>query len=736
MTTPLEYVAHGWKVFPCHTIVRGACSCTKGRDCESPGKHPRTTNGVKDATDNPEMVRRWLERWPDSNWAVACGAASGILVIDIDPRKNGFDSIDELEMNRPDGPLPYTLQSNTGGSGRHHIFAYPAGSGVGNRNNWMSGVDVKSDGGYIILPEAEHITGGIYTWKNWGTPLAPLPADILQMLLRTSGTSAGSSDLADTSTILQGVPEGERDNVLFKLACRLRRQLGDGARSAVELLVLQAAANCDPPFSEAEARVKVESAWKQNHADDYVDWIASTNEHALHPLTDRGNAYRFRDHFGDRVRFVEGWGWVAWSDTGWKVGGDADSYAQSLAYRVPDIIIEEARGITDQQDQRRHANWALKSQSAGAMFNITRVAEKFKELRTNVKEFDADDYLLNCRNGVVNLRTGKCDIITQEHYITKNTNVFYDPDFTLKEWDDFLLESCGGDPDLVEYLQRAAGYTLTGCNDAECFFIISGPPASGKSTFVDALHAALGQYAVSTNSDTFMYQRGQQTRQDELARFVGMRMVSVSEIRESASFDETLIKQFTGGDRVSARFLYRDPFEYRPQMKLWIATNHDPDARDAAIWRRLKKIAFRHSIPYDKRDPKLKLLLQDPEAGGKAVLAWAVRGAMKWAADGLQEPMQVTMEVAAYHQDQDRPGQFIIDCLTPTDGARIPLNDMYEVYKLWCRITNENPKRQPQFVKMMTAKNIQHERVRGSKIEFIGYQPKTPVVTQTGVYWS
>jgi putative DNA primase/helicase len=125
MTSPLEYVARGWKIFPCYSIQRGQCTCSKGIACQSPGKHPLTKNGVTDATTNLQTVQAWEQRFPNCNWAVATGQASGIVVIDIDPRNGGYDSIEEYETYRPDGPLPDTLRSSTGGGGKHLFYTYP-----------------------------------------------------------------------------------------------------------------------------------------------------------------------------------------------------------------------------------------------------------------------------------------------------------------------------------------------------------------------------------------------------------------------------------------------------------------------------------------------------------------------------------------------------------------------------------------------------------------------------------
>jgi hypothetical protein len=205
-----------------------------------------------------------MARWPDANWAVATGHVNGFIVIDIDPRHNGFTSINKYEENRPDGPLPVTLRSSTGGGGRHLYYLYPPDVKIKNdtHGKWLKGVDIKSDGGYVILPEAGHISGGTYKWINWTDQIAWLPPDVVDQLSRLPTSSGRSgSDLPDTDTILQGVPEGQRDDTLFREACRLRRQLGDDARNAVELLILDAASHCTPPFPAEEALRKVESAW-------------------------------------------------------------------------------------------------------------------------------------------------------------------------------------------------------------------------------------------------------------------------------------------------------------------------------------------------------------------------------------------------------------------------------------------------------------------------------------------
>ena len=734
MSSPEKYAERGWQIFPCHGISRGRCTCSKGIDCTSPGKHPRTHNGVKDATSDPAVVASWLRRWPDSNWAVACGQVSGLLVIDIDPRKNGFDSIEHLEQNRQDGPLPTTLTSRTGGGGRHLFYASPS-IPVGNRTNWLDGVDIKSDGGYVILPSSVHISGGTYTWVDFAVDPAPAPADVLQSISASVSGGYAGKELPSTDDILKGVPEGERDDTLFRFACRLRRQLGDDAKTAVTGLVLAAAANADPPFPDEQAIKCVESAWKQDHEDTYVAWSGGGGE--LRSLTDLGNAHRFLDQFGQEILFVEGWGWLTWSEQGWRRD---NARAEEMAHEVHKTVQAEAAALeadgADKRKLRAHMAWANQSQSSGALSAIVRVAQKIGSVRRDVEDFDADDHLIACRNGVVDLRTGELRSVDRDDLVTKNTGVVYDADFRLEAWERFLLQSLDGDREMVDYLQRAVGYTLTGSNAEEAFFVVDGPPASGKSTLLDAMHAALGSYATSTQAETIMYRRGQQTPPNELARLAGMRFVSVSEIREGESYDEAIIKQFTGGDRVSARFLYQDVFEFRPQLKLWVGTNHDPDARDDAMWRRIKKLRFPNAIPHPKRDPRLKTMLRDPDVGGRAVLAWAVRGAVEWHRNGLSQPDTVTAQVALYREEQDRMRQFIVDCLVEAPGQTVTKNDLFAVYRSWCTMTSEPVKRQPQFVKAMESRGVKTGMDdRGGPV-FKDVMPRQLTVTAEGASWT
>lgn len=736
MTSPVDYIARGWLIFPCHWIERGRCSCGKD-DCPKPGKHPLTEHGFYDASSDQFMIKGWMSRWPKANWALRTGPETGYTVIDLDPRNGGYDSLNQLQLSR--GALPETLRSFTGGGGQHLFYMCPPGLVIPGRKPWP-GIDVKSNLGYVILPDSNHISGVPYRWINWGYPEQPLPTDLAKWFLNGSGGSAGgaSGDLASTATILQGVPEGERDDTLFRWACRLRRQVGDDGRRIVELAVLDAAANCNPPFPPDEALRKVEQAWAQDHEDSFVDWqmgeswstpeVASSD--AIHPLTDLGNAYRFHDAFGADVLYVQGWGWLVWTQLGWQ--RDAQGVAPGLTHQLSKLILNEAKQVemsgADIKTITMHTNWARRSQSAATMNNALNVARDIPQMRRSVEQFDAVDHEICCRNGIVDLRTGQLRPVTKDDLVTKNTFVEYDPTFQLIEWNRFIWEACGGDLDVIKYLQRAVGYSLTGSNQEEKLFLVSGAAATGKSTFLDAVGGAFGGYATTTSPDTFMWSRSGQQPTVELARMPGIRMIAMSEIKEGTGFNENLIKAVTGGERINAKALYEMPFTYLPKFALWIGTNHDPAAHDDALWRRIAKISFENALPPEKRDPMIKIILRDPDYGGKAVLAWAVAGAMEWFQNGLMQPYAVTAATFEYHAEQDQFQHFINDCIRQADGARTPLQMAFSAYRIWCEHTGSRAKNRTAFARMMRDRGYKSIPDETGQESYINIVVSTPFV--------
>lgn len=718
-----DYIRLGWKIFPVHFIKEGGlCSCGRNTpgaqdECKAKGKHPMIRDGVNGASNDIEVVRAWWAQFPGCNWGVACGKASGIIVIDIDPRKGGYESFEEYEQSRRDtGDFGDTLLAKSGGNGKHIYIEYPEGSTIGNRVNWLPGVDIRSNGGYVVLPPSNHLSGGFYEWLNWGHPIAPAPPDFVARVSSGGQGGLSQSTLGKTDELLGGIEEGSRDDSLFRMACRFRRQLGDN-RDAVTLLVLAAARNAKPPFPESEALIKVEQAFKQVHEE--VDAIFggagdggggdddddAPEEAPLSRLTDMGNRDRFVRAYGDDFRYVVGIGWHQWADDGWRRVDDLVPHRQ--AQQVPAMIRQDAMQVADITTRAKFMRWANDTESSARIAAIVTLAKGHETMMKTPDDFDSEPHLLACRNGMVNLENGSIRYFERDDLFTRNTRVLYDPDFVYEPWEKFLVDVTEGDKELQTYLQMSAGYTLTGSVAEESFFIVSGPTASGKSTYTDGLMTALGGYADTTDADTFMKRYGKDAPREELVKMAGARMIGTEELPEGERFDDALLKRVTGGSRLSARFLYQESFTFMPQFKLWMATNHDPVTSDSAMFRRIKRVPFLHQIPEDKRDRKLKEAIKNPEIGGRAVLAWAVKGARAYFEAGrLETPMAVTWATNAYQAEQDSFTHFINETFHVEEGKELSIRIVYGLYTEWCKTANERPMRRPQFIQKLQERKI------------------------------
>jgi putative DNA primase/helicase len=712
------YLQMGWPIFPIYEInSSGVCSCRNGSDCENPGKHPRTRHGLNDATTDVNQIALWDQMYPSCNWGLRCGKPSGIVVIDIDTKGNGYETFERYEDQA--GMLPPTMRSKTGGGGVHLVFRTLPGVRVTSRVGWMPGVDIRADGGYIVLPPGNHKSGRRYEWEQW-MDIAVCPDHVVEDILRGSASEEDKKIKRPTSEIvLEGVPEGERDDTLFRWACRLRRQHAnddDGGLAVVTQLVLAVAQRSN--FPQDQALKKVEQAFKQDHSD-ITDKIYS--------LTDVGNRNRLIDIHGRNLRYVSQWGWMQWTNNGWRTVSEESviKMAEDVAFKIRD---EELELSNNEKIKKRIMAWADRSEGSGALSSMVKLMKGDQRIMREVTDFDQQLTELVCENGIVDLRTGVLRPITRDDMVTKTTGIEYDPDADTSWWEKFIDSVVDGDQELADYLQTAAGYSATGLTSQECFFVIIGPPASGKSTYIDGMMTALGGYAMNTQADTFMMRFGAGPDNHELARFSGMRMVSVSETRAGDKFNESLIKQITGGDIVTARHLYKSAFDFRPQFKLWIGSNNDAISKDYAMLRRIKRVKFPKAIPYEKRDPMVKMMAKDKDLGAKAILKWIVQGSQKFLSEGrILEPLSVTASAYEYQFMTDGTRLFFNDCII-VPGESTSVVALYRFYNEWCRSMGQRAEDIIVFKKMVTDHGITcHPNDRGVEM-FAGIAPNRQAV--------
>jgi putative DNA primase/helicase len=327
-------------------------------------------------------------------------------------------------------------------------------------------------------------------------------------------------------------------------------------------------------------------------------------ETPLRPCTDLGNAERLVDRCGGLVRYDHaGARWLVWDGRRWVVDRTDD---------VGRLAKETIRGIRDEAARAGHERrrklllHALASESDVRIRAMLARAKAEPGLAVTRDRLDANPLELTVANGRLDLRTSALSPHRPDAYATKLSPVEYYPGAECRQWLRFLHRIFGGDAQLIGYLQRAVGYSLTGKTTEDVLFLLHGSGANGKSTLLEVLRAMLGEYAACAAFDTFLQRREGGPRED-IARLDGARFVTATEGREGRRLDEALIKSVTGGDMVTARHLYQGSFEFVPQFKLWLATNHLPriEGGDDAIWRRIRLIPFGVQIPEAERDPGL-----------------------------------------------------------------------------------------------------------------------------------
>ncbi|MEX1096750.1 MAG: phage/plasmid primase, P4 family [Planctomycetales bacterium] len=351
----------------------------------------------------------------------------------------------------------------------------------------------------------------------------------------------------------------------------------------------------------------------------------------------------------------------------------------------------------ERETLRRHAVASEQASRIAAMLALAR-SEPGVAIRPD--DLDRDPWLLNCANGTLDLRTGTLRPHRPEDLISRCLRTEFAPeaDSDCPRWRAFLRRILDGNTDLTGFVQRAIGYTLTGSTSERCMFILYGSGANGKSTCIEALRLLLGDgYASRTPTQTLLAKRGD-TIPNDVARLRGVRLVTASETGDGQRLDEALVKDLTGGDRIVARFMRGEWFEFSPNFKIFLSTNHKPRVagNDDAIWDRLRLVPFLTRIPEEERQP-MDRMLAGFEAELPGILNWAVQGCLDWQRRGLGEPPEVRMATADYRDEMDVLGEFLSECCLLRREARVSSHELYDEYKRWAIDVGERVLSQKRF---------------------------------------
>lgn len=421
-------------------------------------------------------------------------------------------------------------------------------------------------------------------------------------------------------------------------------------------------------------------------------------------LNELGNAERIAHEYGHVIRFVGDVGhWYLWDGKRWKV-----DRAMQIE-RIANKVLRELEKSDDEMEVR----WARSCGKRNIRMNS--IKDLMPLVPAEREEFDRHKFLFNVDNGIINLRDGKLQQHDRDLRLSKITNVVFDENAKCPTWSNFLDQIFKGDKDLIEYMQRLVGYSLTGDISEQGMYFLVGGGSNGKSTFVNTIKNLMGDYGLQTKSDTFIKKKDTGANND-IARLASARFVSAVESEEGEKLQESLVKTITGGEPILARFLRQEFFEFTPEFKVFFTTNHKPiiGGVDEGIWRRVKIIPFTLNLKPHERDKKLEEKLSLEMSG---ILNWAIDGCLKWQQSGLKEPKIVLDATGNYKEEMDILGPFLAElCYTDepkNEAIRIEAQELYKVYDNWCYKSGERQIGNRTFYRMLETKGF--GKIKGAK---------------------
>jgi len=431
-------------------------------------------------------------------------------------------------------------------------------------------------------------------------------------------------------------------------------------------------------------------------------------------FTDSTNAGRLLAEHGKDIRYMAAWKkWVIWNGRYWQTD-ESGALIHEKGLETVRNIYDELSKTSDYRDRIEIEKYAMLSESVRRREAFVKAAQWIQELNITSEDLDNNPWLINVQNGTIDVSTGEFREHRQEEMISKIANVEYKPEADCPLWKQFIREIMNYKTDLINFVQAAAGWALTGDISEQTMFIMYGTGANGKSTFLNTIMYLLGDYAIATPTETFMKKSGDQNTND-IARLRGTRLVTTTETEQGRRISEPLVKKITGNDPMTARFLYGEYFNFVPTFKIFMATNHKPVIKgtDHGIWRRIKLIPFTTRIDEDKQDKHLELKLREEASG---IFNWLLEGAERWKRDGLKAPAIVQNATDEYRGEMDVIGNFLKQSCKQEAGQKIRIRELYKAYSDWCDENNEHAVSE-RFLSLRL-KEIGFEQTRTSEARF------------------
>lgn len=667
-----DYASLGWKVFPV-----------------SPDKTPLTAHGFKDASADLTQINAWWTQYPQAGIGVATGEVSGIVVLDVDLEKPGTEeSLRELVRQR--GALAQDVVARSGGGGWHFYFRHPSnGIKVPNvqRLLGLTGIDVRGDGGYIIAPPSLHKSGNFYEWGQNQSPFdtaPPVSPDFLYSGTRQSFSLQYSDQ----------IPEGSRNATLASIA-GMMRSLGFDEPTILDLLKRQNLMRCHPPLPDAEVEtIAHHVAMYPPHPNRQGETTGQVDLDQLLRFEQSDTGYAEMIAFVNmgRIKYNHSTGkFFLWDRHWWQADQTMGIY--DLTRRVVDRFKESIRLVTEEERQAELTKWARQMNNKSRLESAISLVRSLPTVVSVDADWDRHPYFLGVKNGIIDLRSGILRDGHPQDYISKHVAMVYDPSAKCPTWLKFLEDVFVGDRDVIRFVQKAVGYSMTGETREQCLMLLVGNGSNGKSIFLSTLLALTGGYGFAAPFSTFVRSLTTNPNSNDLASLSGRRFVTASETNEGVALDESRLKSLTGGEVISARFLHQEYFQFTPICKIWLGVNHLPRVHDDSdgFWRRVRQINF--PVKFKKaEDAKPGDRIRDETIGPRlleelpGILAWAVQGAVSWYESSLPTPKAIQEATLQYRQDSDPLAEFFdLHCIRGATES-CDSSELFKAYLGFARI--------------------------------------------------
>ncbi len=522
--------------------------------------------------------------------------------------------------------------------------------------------------------------------------------------------TASAVKIIPSKTIYPGIkPKGDISDIAAEL----------GGAEAKRLLI-EAVRKAEPFGSPEKTAPSKKIIMSQKPDDDILEIIEKMKPQARFGYNDRGNGELFASVFGKTAKYnVTAKEWYVFKDGYWQCDTGA-MQVSGLAKKLYDALLTYASSITDESK----SSYIAHVNKMGRL-NVRETMIKDARDRIFIKSEDLDKspWLFNCKNGTYDLKNGYFRKHSPDDLMSKMSNVIYDENAESPAFEKFLKEILCFDGSKIRYLLSALGYALTGDTSQECMFILYGSTTrNGKGTLMETIGYMMGGengYAMTAPPETLAQRRNKDSRQasGDIARLKGARFLNVSEPDKGMVFDSALIKTLTGRDTITARHLHEREFQFIPNFKLFINTNHLPHITDDTVFAsdRINVITFDKHFSDEERDTGLKDKLKTDE-NTSGIFNICLKGLKDYLENGLARPMCVSAATEAYRRSSDRQGMFLSECLEEDSLSNVTAKAVYDLYLSWCKGNNFRPENKSNFMAGLRAKNLikDHATVDGA----------------------